>query len=136
MRISDWSSDVCSSDLLRQLRLRGIKNLGQVVVDRSMFGAVATDPGAVDDSPYRPYNASPDAMMVNLGAVRLLFQPDAAAKKWIPIIDPPLLGLHVGGALKWSNARCPGSPEVAVKIGSASGRGSVSQYVWISVGDG
>src|SRR3546814_12137444 len=30
-------------NLLRQLRLRGIKNLGQVVVDRSMFGAVATD---------------------------------------------------------------------------------------------
>src|SRR3546814_3451575 len=103
MPISDWSSDLCSSDLpfltiqdlwnlLRQLRLRGIKNLGQVVVDRSMFGAVATDPGAFDDSPYRPYNASPDDMMANLGAVRLLFQPDAAAQKWIPIIDPPEFG--------------------------------------------
>src|SRR3546814_12101400 len=60
-------------------------------------------------------------MMVNLGAVRLLFQPDAAAKKWIPIIDPPLFGLHVGGDVKWSNARCPGSPEVAVTETSSDG---------------
>src|SRR3546814_17141513 len=132
MPISDWSSDLCSSDLpfltiqdlwnlLRQLRLRGIKNLGQVVVDRSMFGAVATDPGAFDDPPYRPYNDSPAAMMVNLGAGRLLFHPAAAAKKWIPIINPHLFGLHVGGAGQWSNERCPGPPGVAVRAHSSDG---------------
>jgi len=107
--------------LLRQLRLRGIKNLNQVVVDRSMFGNVATDPGDFDDSPYRPYNASPDAMMVNLGAVRLLFEPDASARKWVPIIDPPLPGLRVSSDLKWSNARCPGSPTVSVQESSSAG---------------
>jgi D-alanyl-D-alanine carboxypeptidase/D-alanyl-D-alanine-endopeptidase (penicillin-binding protein 4) len=101
-------------NLLRELRLRGIKNLNEVVVDRSIFGNVATDPGDFDDSPYRPYNASPDAMMVSLGAVRLLFEPDAAAKKWVPIVDPPLSGVRVDGHVKWSNARCPGSPSVSV----------------------
>lgn len=109
-------------NLLRQLRLRGIKNLGKVVVDRSMFGVVRTDPGDFDDSPYRPYNASPDAMMVNLGAIRLLFDPDTRAHKWIPIIDPPLRGLHIDSNVKWSNARCPGSPSVAVtETSSAAG---------------
>src|SRR5690606_29895430 len=58
--------------LLRELRLRGIKDLSEVVVDRSMFGRVALDPGGFDGAPDRPYNASPDAMMVGLGAVRLL----------------------------------------------------------------
>lgn len=101
-------------NLLRELRLRGVKNLIDVVVDRSIFGNVATDPGSFDDSPYRPYNASPDALMVSLGAVRLLFEPDAVARKWVPIIDPPLRGLRIEGDVKWSNARCPGSPTVAV----------------------
>lgn len=109
-------------NLLRELRLRGIKNLGDVVVDRSVFGNVATDPGAFDDSPYHPYNASPDAMMVNLGAVRLLFEPDAAAKKWIPILDPPLRGLRLDGGVQWSNGRCAGAPVVAVtETASADG---------------
>src|SRR5690606_23064226 len=58
--------------LLRQLRLRGVKNRSEVVVDRSLFGPVATDPGEFDGAADRPYNASPDAMMVGLGAVRLV----------------------------------------------------------------
>src|SRR5690606_27846979 len=36
-------------DLLRQLRLRGIKNLNEVIVDRGMFGQVGIDPGDFDD---------------------------------------------------------------------------------------
>jgi len=98
--------------LLRELRLRGVKNLGEVVVDRSIFGNVSIDPGVFDDAGDRPYNASPDAMMVDLGAVRLLFQPDAAARKWIPVLDPPVPGVRVSGEVKWSTAACPGSPSV------------------------
>lgn len=104
--------------LLRELRLRGIKNLSEVIVDRSIFGNVATDPGQFDGAPDRPYNASPDAMMVNLGAVRLLFQPDARAKKWIPVIDPPFFGIRVIGDVKWSSAVCPGAPSVATAMSS------------------
>lgn len=103
-------------DLLRQLRLRGIKNLSEVVVDRGMFGPVAIDPGEFDDSPDRPYNASPDAMMVNFGASRLLFQPDVRAKKWIAIVDPPTKSVRIEGQIGWSDARCPGSPVIATRI--------------------
>jgi D-alanyl-D-alanine carboxypeptidase/D-alanyl-D-alanine-endopeptidase (penicillin-binding protein 4) len=110
--------------LLRELRLRGIKNLSEVVVDRSMFGRVALDPGEFDGAPDRPYNASPDAMMVGLGAVRLLFQPDRQARKWVPIIDPPVQGLRIDGEIKWSDAACPGSPSVSTQVVS-SGRDSV-----------
>lgn len=102
--------------LLRGLRLRGIKNLTEVVVDRSRFGRVAIDPGQFDGAADRPYNASPDAMMVGLGAVRLLFQPDRQASKWIPIIDPPLPGLRINGEIKWSNVACPGSPAIATQV--------------------
>ncbi len=102
--------------LLRELRLRGIKNLNQVVIDRSRFGRVAIDPGEFDAAPDRPYNASPDAMMVGLGAVRLLFQPDQQARKWVPIIDPPLQGIRINGDIKWSNVACPGSPSIATQV--------------------
>ncbi|NYT62333.1 D-alanyl-D-alanine carboxypeptidase/D-alanyl-D-alanine-endopeptidase [Alcaligenaceae bacterium] len=107
--------------LLRGLRQRGIKNLTEVVVDRSRFGRVAINPGEFDGAADRPYNASPDAMMVGLGAVRLLFQPDRQASKWIPIVDPPLPGVRINGDIKWSNVACPGSPSIATQV-APSGR--------------
>lgn len=103
-------------DLLRQLRLRGIKNLNEVVIDRGMFGPVAIDPGDFDDSPDRPYNASPDAMMVNFGTSRLLFQPDPQTKKWIAIVDPPTKDVRIEGQIGWSDVRCPGSPVISTRI--------------------
>src|SRR3546814_19479996 len=60
-------------------------------------------------------------MMVGLGAVRLLFQPDRQARKWVPIIDPPVQGLRIDGEIKWSDAVCPGSPSVSTQV-MASGR--------------
>lgn len=102
--------------LLRELRLRGVKNLSEVVVDRSMFGQVAIDPGEFDGAADRPYNASPDAMMVGLGAVRLLFLPDHKAKQWVPVVDPPLKGVRVAGSVQWSDAVCPGSPQISTQV--------------------
>jgi len=108
--------------LLRGLRLRGVKNISEVVVDRSLFGRVAIDPSEFDGAGDRPYNASPDAMMVGLGAVRLLFQPDTRARKWVPIIDPPVPGLRVHGEIGWSDAACPGSPSISTQlVNSGSG---------------
>ncbi len=108
-------------DMLRELRLRGVKNLTEVVVDRSIFGNVAINPGDFDNAGDRPYNASPDAMMVGLGASRLVFQPDAQARKWVAIVDPPLPGVRVQGDVEWSTAVCPGSPVVGTQV-SPEGR--------------
>nr|WP_232467684.1 D-alanyl-D-alanine carboxypeptidase/D-alanyl-D-alanine-endopeptidase [Bordetella genomosp. 9] len=101
--------------LLRDLRLHGVRQIQDLVIDRSIFGSVGSDPGAFDGAPDRPYNASPDALMVGFGALRLLFIPDPAARRWRPVIDPPLPGVSVSGQLEWSDAPCPGSPEVATE---------------------
>ncbi|GGX28922.1 D-alanyl-D-alanine carboxypeptidase [Pigmentiphaga litoralis] len=98
--------------LLRELRVRGIRRIPELIVDRTIFGPVAIDPGAFDNDPSRPYNASPDAWMVGLGAVRLLFTPDRDARQWRVVMDPPLPGVRVDGVPKWSDAVCPGSPVV------------------------
>jgi D-alanyl-D-alanine carboxypeptidase/D-alanyl-D-alanine-endopeptidase (penicillin-binding protein 4) len=101
--------------LLRDLRLHGVRQIGDLVIDRTVFGAVSTDPGAFDGAPDRPYNASPDALMVGFGAVRLVFMPDPARRQWVPVIDPPLPGLSIGGNVEWTDAVCPGAPEVATE---------------------
>ena len=101
--------------LLRELRLRGVKQINDLVIDRTMFGHVATDPGAFDGAPDRAYNASPDALMVGFGVLRLLFTPDPVARKWVPLIDPPVPGVKIEGQVEWSDARCPGSPTAATE---------------------
>ncbi len=98
--------------LLRDLRLHGVRQINDLVIDRTLFGNVAVDPGAFDGAPDRPYNANPDALMVGFGAVRLLFTPDPVARKWGVTMDPPLPGVKVAGQLEWSDVRCPGSPEI------------------------
>ncbi|GAA4329253.1 D-alanyl-D-alanine carboxypeptidase/D-alanyl-D-alanine-endopeptidase [Pigmentiphaga soli] len=98
--------------LLRELRVRGVRRIPELVVDRSVFGKVEIDTGAFDGDPTRPYNASPDAWMVGYGAVRLLFMPDLAARRWRVAMDPPLPGVRLEGAPAWSDTPCPGSPSV------------------------
>ncbi|MFA7624279.1 MAG: D-alanyl-D-alanine carboxypeptidase, partial [Pusillimonas sp.] len=111
--------------LLRELRLRGIKNLSEVVVDRSVFGAVAIDTAVFDGAPDRPYNASPDALVVGLGAARLSFQPDPVARKWVPVIDPPSRNIRVEGEVLWSDQVCPGSPSVGAVVLPAGGGATI-----------
>jgi D-alanyl-D-alanine carboxypeptidase/D-alanyl-D-alanine-endopeptidase (penicillin-binding protein 4) len=98
--------------LLRDLRLRGVRQIGDVVVDRSIFGNVATDPGAFDNAPDRAYNASPDAFMVGFGAERLMFTADKTARAWRVVMDPPLPNVKLEGRLTWSDTPCEGDPEV------------------------
>lgn len=107
--------------LLRDVRMRGIKNLSEVIIDRSVFGNITTDTYAFDGAGDRPYNASPDAMMVGFGASRLVFQPDTKNKQWISFIDPPIAGMRIENQVAWSDQRCPGSPAVATRIQNASG---------------
>jgi len=102
--------------LLHALRLRGVRRLGDVVVDRSLFGPVAIDPGEFDGAADRPYNASPDALVVGFGAVQLTFIPDPAQKRWHAVIDPPVPGVTVDGAPQWRDGRCTGQSGVTTEV--------------------
>lgn len=99
--------------LMRDMRLRGIREIPEIVVDRSLFGEVTIDPSQFDGAGDRPYNASPDAFMVGFGALRLVFTPDPATKTWKSFIDPPIPGVTIEGNVEWSDAKCPGSPAIS-----------------------
>jgi len=69
--------------------------LGNMVLDHSAFELPAHDPGAFDGEALRPYNASPDALLVNFKSVVLTFQPDPAAGVARVKSEPPLAGLAI-----------------------------------------
>jgi D-alanyl-D-alanine carboxypeptidase/D-alanyl-D-alanine-endopeptidase (penicillin-binding protein 4) len=82
------------------------------VIDRSAFGDVAIDPGEFDGRPDRPYNASPDLFMVSFGAVRLVFTPDLAAKRWRAFVDPPISGVDIESNITYQDGACRAGPQI------------------------
>ena len=92
--------------LLHRLQGFGIQGIqGDIVLDRSAFAPDATDPGAFDGEPLRPYNAGPDALLINYKTVLMTFTPDATRRVAHVQIDPPLWGVQtqdtvplIGGA--------------------------------------
>lgn len=101
--------------LMRELRLRGIKQIGDIVVDRSRFSDVSIDPDAFDGKGDRPYNASPDPLMIGFGAVRLVFTPDLESKRWRTIIDPPIPGVVIDSDIKYRDGQCRRGPRISAK---------------------
>ncbi|MEJ5150480.1 D-alanyl-D-alanine carboxypeptidase/D-alanyl-D-alanine endopeptidase [Comamonas sp. MYb396] len=66
--------------LQRRLLGQGIQVVvGDVVLDRSAFALPPIDPARFDNEPYRPYNAVPDALLLNYKSLTMRFIPDAAA---------------------------------------------------------
>ncbi len=107
--------------LMRDMRLRGVREIPEIVVDRSIFGDVTIDPAQFDGAGDRPYNASPDAFMVGFGALRLVFTPDPQTKTWKSFIDPPIPGIQIEGNVEWSDAKCPGSPAITTDTTTENG---------------
>ncbi|MCV0439097.1 MAG: D-alanyl-D-alanine carboxypeptidase/D-alanyl-D-alanine-endopeptidase [Hydrogenophaga sp.] len=80
--------------------------LGDMVLDHSAFDLPYTDPGAFDGEALRPYNASPDALLVNFKSVILSFQPDPANGVAYVISEPPLAGLAIDATVPLSRTAC------------------------------
>ncbi len=93
--------------LLRELRARGIEEIrGELVLDRSAFGAIEHDPAAFDGKPQRPYNVGPDALLFNFAALTLALIPENGSVRLI--VEPPLAGLSVANRLRVIDGQpCP-----------------------------
>ena len=82
--------------------------MGDIVLDHSAFEIAATDPGAFDGESLRPYNTTPDALLVNFKSVVLTFQPDGANGVARVISEPPMAGLAIDATVPLARvgARC------------------------------
>ena len=91
---------------LRRIRAKGIREIrGNLLLDRSVFEKITYDPAAFDGDPMRPYNAGPDALLLNFKAMALHFVPDEASRTVRVATDPPVAAYPVV-APKLSNGDC------------------------------
>ncbi len=90
--------------LLRNLRGRGLGELrGDIVLDRSYFSPAAYGP--IDNESYRPYNVTPDALLVNFRSLHFTFVPDEHGVRIYA--EPALPGLAVVNSLQLIDGACP-----------------------------
>ena len=93
--------------LLRQLNARGVSVIGgDLVLDRSAFALPIHDPAEFDNEPLRPYNAGPDALLVNLKSLRLTLHPDIEQKSVSVITETPSSGLLIDNRLQLTQDAC------------------------------
>ncbi|MDD5247373.1 MAG: D-alanyl-D-alanine carboxypeptidase/D-alanyl-D-alanine-endopeptidase [Rhodocyclaceae bacterium] len=93
--------------LLRQLRAQGIRDIdGDLVLDRSIFQLPAVDAAAFDDQPLRPYNVSPDGLLVGFKAIRLDLMPDAVTRAVQLAVDPQPANLDIVNRIRLGSHAC------------------------------
>ena len=93
--------------LLRRVQGLGVQRIaGHIVLDRQAFAVPASDPGDFDGEPLRPYNAAPDALLLNFKSILLTFTPDATAGIARVQMDPPLAGVQWPTQIPLSSTPC------------------------------
>lgn len=92
---------------LRRVQGLGVRQItGDIVIDRSAFESVAHDPAAFDGEPLKPYNAGPDALLVNYKSLAIHFNPDRANGVARVHVEPPLAGLQVPATVPLGGGEC------------------------------
>jgi len=93
--------------LLRRVQGLGITAInGDIVLDRSAFEVAESDPNAFDGEGQRPYNAAPDALLVNFKSVVMTFMPNRATQTAQVGYEPPLAGVAAQATVPLSAGEC------------------------------
>lgn len=93
--------------LVNRLRSYGIREIqGDLVLDRSAFEPMAHDPREFDGERFRPYNAGPDALLLNFKSIVLGFVPDAQAGSATVSVHPRLAGMKLPASVRGANGPC------------------------------
>ncbi len=82
--------------LLRRVQGLGIKTInGDILLDRSAFATQAPNPADFDGEPLRPYNAAPDALLINFKSVVMTFVPNPGSGVASVSFEPPLANVQM-----------------------------------------
>ena len=93
--------------MFKALQVRGVREVhGDLVLDNSIFAPVARDPAEFDGEPLRPYNSTPDGLLVNFKALVLTFTPDAGTGTARVRSEPPMAGLAIDATVPMATAPC------------------------------
>ncbi len=91
-------------ELVGQLKNRGVRQLNAPLwVDRSAFAPNWQSAGDFDGEPSLPYNALPDAALLNFHALSFQFEPSTANVRMIPWLD----GFNLSNRVRFVEGDCP-----------------------------
>ncbi len=115
--------------LLQGLRAQGLHTIrGNLIVDNSFFSLPYEDPAAFDGAPYKPYNALPDALLLNQRATRFTIDTDPATRRLSVESEYPLPGYRIQNALKSPKKTACNEPSVRVIPADKPGADSVIEF--------
>ena len=93
--------------LLRRVQGLGVRTIGgDIVLDHGAFQLSDADPAGFDGEPLRPYNAAPDALLLNYKSVVMTFVPDRTANIAQVQFEPPLAGVVMQASVPLSAGDC------------------------------
>lgn len=93
--------------LLRRVQQLGVREIrGDIVLDRGAFELPEQLPGQFDGEPLRPYNAQPDALLLNFKSVNYGFVPEPATGRARVTVVPPLAGTTVDRTVPLAPGPC------------------------------
>jgi D-alanyl-D-alanine carboxypeptidase/D-alanyl-D-alanine-endopeptidase (penicillin-binding protein 4) len=93
--------------LLRRVQGMGIRSIaGDIVLDHSAFSVAEVDTASFDGEPLRPYNAAPDALLINFTSVMMTFTPERAGGFATVQFDPPMAGVQTQDRVPLVGGEC------------------------------
>ena len=93
--------------LLRRVQSLGISRIsGDIVLDNGAFYVPDQDPGAFDGEPLRPYNARPEALLINYKSLVMTFTPEPGGRVARVQYDPPLAGVQTQDSVSLISGTC------------------------------
>ena len=91
-------------DLVQQLKRTGVKQLNApLLIDRNAFGNMERKPAEFDGEPAMPYNALPDAALLNYHALSFSFDPEYQQVRMVPWLD----GFVLNNRVRFVEGACP-----------------------------
>ena len=92
---------------LLRVRQMGVSEIrGDIVLDQSAFAVADGSPADFDNEPLRPYNARPQALLLNFNSVVYTFTPDAARGVATVAAEPALDGVAVDASVPLARGPC------------------------------
>ena len=93
--------------LIRRLYQKGLHEItGDLILDNSYFDISIENPAAFDNKPYRSYNTSPEAHLVNYRATELRITPKPENNIARIIINPQTEFITLNNNLKLTQSKC------------------------------
>ena len=92
---------------LLRVRQMGVAEIrGDIVLDQGAFAVAEGSPADFDNEPLRPYNARPQALLLNFNSVVYTFTPDAARGVATVAAEPALDGVAVDNTVPLGRGPC------------------------------